>query len=206
MQEAIGCRVFSYSMYPFAFEMGGRNQKTQLVRSWCAGPGVEKGPPLDSERDVVLDEVVPMTLLKPPSLEDFSAPGVLAEAPPREISKGFPGDLGVLPEPKDANAPEPRPKALDAPVVGDARAPGVVMGLKGLDLPPCEELSPPNRLEKVLRPEGLSPWALLPEVDRESLVELRVGSGLVSRRGRGGRRRSHLLRRLHRLSMEKSGV
>lgn len=79
--------------------------------------------------------------------------------------------MGVLPEPKEANAPEPRPKALDAAVVGDARAPGVVTELKGLDLP-CEELSPPYRLDKVLRPEGLSPWALVPEVDKDSFVEL----------------------------------
>lgn len=89
-----------------------------------------------------------------------------------------------MPDPKDANAPEPRPKALDAPLVGDARPPpGVVMELKGLDLP-CEELSPPNRFEKALRPEGLSPWALLPEVDSESLVELcrRVRFSVIARK------------------------
>lgn len=40
--------------------------------------------------------------------------------------------FGVLAEPKDAKAPDPRPKALDAPPVGDVKPPGVV--LKGLAL------------------------------------------------------------------------
>ena len=98
--------------------------------------------------------------------------GVLAAAP-KAASIGFPGVLGVLAEPKEAKAPDPSPKALDAP--GEARPAGVVMELKGF-LPPCEELSPPNRLAKGVRPEGEeeSFWELLllPWVDSESLLEL----------------------------------
>ena len=59
----------------------------------------------------------------------------------------MPGVLGVLAEdPKDANAPDPSPKAEDAPVVGEATV-VVVKGeipLKGFDLPLVEP-SPPNR-------------------------------------------------------------
>lgn len=88
--------------------------------------------------------------------------------------------MGVFAEPKDAKAPEPRPKALDAPVVGEAREepPGVVaaVALKGSFLP-WEEVAPPNLLEK--EPEPLRaesppvdvevPWL---GVERESLPEL----------------------------------
>lgn len=51
--------------------------------------------------------------------------------------------------PKDAKAPEPRPKALDAPTVGDDMAGDANgMELKGLDFP-WEEVSPPYRLPGV---------------------------------------------------------
>lgn len=62
-------------------------------------------------------------------------------------SKAEPGVLGVFAEePKDAKAPEPSPNAVEAPVVGEANAPGVSggMALNGF-LPPCEE-SPGYRL------------------------------------------------------------
>ena len=135
---------------------------------------------LDSVSEA-LDAGFPITLPpRPPSRADFSVEGVLAAAP-RAASNGFPGDLGVLAEalPNDAKAPEPRPKALDAPPVGDASAPpGVVVALKGLDFP-CEELSPPNRFEKLacparcaLRAKEPSPWPPDPEVLRERLLEL----------------------------------
>jgi len=64
-------------------------------------------------------------------------------------SKAVPGVFGVfVAEPKEANAPEPRPKAVEAPVVGDATVPLVKgeIALKGLDLLPWEEVSPPKRL------------------------------------------------------------
>lgn len=76
---------------------------------------------------------------------------------PMAASNGLPGVLGVLAEPKEAKAPEPRPKAFVADVVGDARLvpPGVVAELKEF-LVPCEDSGPPNLLEKEpLRPESL---------------------------------------------------
>ena len=59
-------------------------------------------------------------------------------------SKAVPGVLGVfVAEPKEAKAPEPRPKAPEAPVVGE-EIPLVFKGvtaLKGL-LRPCEDVLP----------------------------------------------------------------
>lgn len=133
--------------------MGGRNQNTQLSRSrWTDAPDVLA----ESSREA-LDATRPTDLpAKPPSFADFSAPGVLTAAP-KDDSKGFPVALGVFAEPKEAKAPDPRPKAFDAPPVGDAKPPpGVVMELKGLVFW-SEELSPPIRLKELLRPEGLSP-------------------------------------------------
>lgn len=138
--------------------MGGRNQNTQpLRRGWefadadappLAPAAAVAAPVFDSALLPVVD-----LLPRPPSLADFSAVGVLAAAAPSEASKGFPGVLGVLAEPKEANAPDPSPNAVDA--LGETSAPGVVvMELKGLFLPPCDELSPPNRLAKEPRPEG----------------------------------------------------
>lgn len=76
--------------------------------------------------------------------------------------------MGVLVAPKDENAPVPRPKF--APPGEASPDPGVVTGLKGF-LPPCDELSPPNRLEEK---EGFrSPWPEL-EVERESLLVLLI--------------------------------
>jgi len=160
--------------------MGGRNQKTQLLRSWWFGAAktAEEDPAavlLDPASEA-FDAGFPITLLpKPPSRADFSAEGVLARGF-KDASKGFPGDLGVFADvlPNAAKAPEPRPKALEAPPVGDASAPpGVVMELNGLDFP-CEELSPPNRFENgALRPEGLSAWPPEPDVLRVRLLELR---------------------------------
>ena len=62
-------------------------------------------------------------------------------------SKAGPAVLGVLADdPNDANAPEPRPKAVEPPAVGDASPPAAMgdMVLNGLR-PPCDE-SPPVRL------------------------------------------------------------
>jgi hypothetical protein len=72
--------------------------------------------------------------------------GMLATAALK--SKAVPGVLGVLvAEPNEAKAPEPRPKAEEPPIVGEARALVVSggMALKGLR-PPCEDESPPKRL------------------------------------------------------------
>jgi hypothetical protein len=51
----------------------------------------------------------------------------LGTAEAMAVSKGLPDVLGVLADPNEANAPEPRPKALEAPLVGDTRPPGVVL-------------------------------------------------------------------------------
>ena len=75
------------------------------------------------------------------SLADFSAAGVFAPVttlPKSRLPPATPGVFGVLDgAPKDANAPEPRPKALDAPTVGDGMAGDASgMELNGLDFPP----------------------------------------------------------------------
>lgn len=77
----------------------------------------------------------------PRSLSCFSAVGVFA---PTILLKSSapPGVLGAFEDPKDAKAPDPRPNALAAPAVGEAR--DVVDGdieLKGFLLL-CEEASP----------------------------------------------------------------
>lgn len=55
------------------------------------------------------------------SLVFFSAVGVFAAPPTALKSKAPPGVFnGVFAEPKEANAPEPRLNALDAPTVGEA--------------------------------------------------------------------------------------
>jgi hypothetical protein len=198
---AMGCNVFSYSINPFALEMGGRNQNTQLLRSgWVNGPAGRAAAfptsPNEASEAGLLIALPPKT----PSFADFSAVGVFAAAP-KVASNGFPGDLGVLAEPNEANAPEPRAKALDAAPIGDARLPpGVVTELS--ECFPCDVLSPPNRLTEGLRPDGLS-W---PEpVERESLLELPQGVLELGRRTTmGWRNLTHLARRLHRLSMKTS--
>ena len=130
---------------------------------------------LDSESDA-LDAGLPIALLASASLPaDLSpAPGVFA--PPSAASKGLPGVFGVLPDPKDANAPEPSPNALDAPPPPPGEATlGVGTLLKGFVLP-CDELSPPKRLleKEALRlvvPASAPFWL----VAKESLFELRRG-------------------------------
>lgn len=119
--------------------------------------------------------------------------GMLATAALK--SKAVPGVLGVLvAEPNEAKAPEPRPKAEEPPIVGEARALVVSggMALKGLR-PPCEDESPPKRLvvaEKVRAGGswGWSTWA----VERESLLVLGESGQSVSRAA-GGEQRAGLL-------------
>jgi len=92
-------------------------------------------------------------------------------------SKAVPGVFGVFEaEPKDANAPEPRPKAVEADV-GDATA-LVVRGdivLKGFERPWDEVSPPPKRFELEKVRVG---WSLLLSLrsgfmERESLLVLR---------------------------------
>lgn len=148
----------------------------------------------------------------------FFSAGVVGAAAGAAVvlkSKAVPGVLGVLlAEPNEAKAPEPRPKAEEPPVVGDARAPGVKgeMALKGLR-PPCEEVSPPKRfaVAENVRVGGWSDGASDGAVDNESLLVLQ---GAVSRvlwrcgeRRRGaegeaaGSGRTYLERRVQRFSL-----
>jgi hypothetical protein len=130
---AIGCKVFSYSTKPFDLEIGGRNQNTQLCLNECVGGGVAD---FESVRDA-------FEVLVPRSLICFSTVGVLAAAPTTLLkSSAPPGVFGVLEDPKDAKAPDPKPKALAAPAVGEARE--LVEGLIALKgfLLLCEDESP----------------------------------------------------------------
>lgn len=89
-------------------------------------------------------------------------------------SKALPGVLGVFAEePKEANAPEPSPKAFDAPADGEETPVerGEDMALKGLDRP--WELSGPKRFDECVRgSSGRELPSLSPAVDRDSLFAL----------------------------------
>lgn len=131
-------------------------------------------------------------------------------------SKAVPGVFGVLvAEPNDAKAPEPRPKAVEAPEVGEdmlAVARGG-MALKGLDLPPCEELPLPKRLALEKSRVGCSVlfslWSVL-FIDRESLEVLKARSASGSQDVRqsvdwaAGGGRAHFERRVQRFSLSLS--
>jgi hypothetical protein len=124
-------------MYPFAFEIGGRNQNTQPFFSVCFdGPAF-----LASFKEAL--EAFCADLESPASFALFSADGVFAPLTTLPKSRVPPGVFGVLDgAPNDANAPEPRLNAWDAPAVGDGMA-GDVRGieLNGLTFP-CEDESP----------------------------------------------------------------
>lgn len=80
----------------------------------------------------------------------FSAAGD-GEAKELPKSRDAAGVFGVFADdPKDANAPDPSPKAEEAPEVGEVMlgADKGAIELKGLDLP-LDELSPPKRLAAV---------------------------------------------------------
>lgn len=82
-------------------------------------------------------------VLVPKSLNGFSAVGVFAP-PPTMLPKSsvLPGVFGALELPNEANAPVPRPKAPDAPAVGDERdVPEGDIALKGFFVL-CDEVSP----------------------------------------------------------------
>lgn len=100
---------------------------------------------------------------------------------PMAISKGLPGVLGALPAaPNDANAPDPRPNALEPPPVGEARPlPGVVAE-NGLGFP-WDEVGPPLRRaeardEKSLAAVEESVWL----VARDRLLVLNARNRQVS--------------------------
>ena len=117
-----------------------------------------------------------------PSFPGFSA-AVGVELPK---SRDVPGVRGVLvDEPNDANAPEPKPKAEEAPLVGEATF-VVVRGAMPLNELPFE-LSPPKRFAGWYErdPSDLfDSFELLLElfVDSASLLELGKISLVVSHR------------------------
>ena len=118
--------------------MGDRYHTIQVFLSECS----DEAP----DDLLVRDDDDPLALMSPSfasSLFCLSA-AVGVELPK---SRDVPGVRGVFPEdPKDANAPEPSPKAEDAPLVGEVIADVVsgAMPLNGLLLL-LNEPSPPKR-------------------------------------------------------------
>lgn len=165
-------------MKPWALEMGGRYQKDHASFSgWTLAAREEEdadaAEALFSAMGAMLEEVEEP--LETMGLADASFATVVVVLDPTEPraaeSNGLPPDLGVLAEPNDAKAPDPRPNALDAPLVGDTRPPTGV--LKWLDLEP----SPPWRFDKEvpLRGESCADEPLAPiDVASESLPLLYV--------------------------------
>lgn len=140
-------------------EIGGRYQKVHESLRVCIA---ELEAALISEMEAILG-ARPMVL---PSFTPVFATGA---AEPIAVSKGFADDLGVLAEPKLANAPDPRPKAPEAPV-GEVNPPPGVVALKGPFFAE-EGASPPVRREKEAFFEESE---LLFPVLRESLLVLGV--------------------------------
>ena len=111
-------------------DVGGRYHTTQVDLSGCSGTTVEDLLARDDE-DARVFTLSP--LLSFP--ESFSRLSTELELKSRAV----PGDLGgLVDDPKDANAPEPSPKAEEAPAAGEFPLLVVVEGdmvLKGFDLP-----------------------------------------------------------------------
>lgn len=173
--------------------VGGRYQTTQV---YVSGHATEKSGGADDTEvfsgmvgvDMDSFRMLLTTLLTGLSFFSDGVAGELADMAADLKSKAVPGVFGVLvADPKEAKAPEPRPKAVEPPVVGDASPPGVngEMALKGFR-PPCDE-SPPKRLVVgKVRCGGSDLSALCSEcdIDRESLLVL--GGCCQSRSETGG--------------------
>lgn len=152
-----------------------------MTQVYLSGQGTlgSKGPAetlLSSEAAVDMEAFrgTLVTLLVVFSFFSLGVMGVAAAPLPQ--SKALPGVFGVLAaDPNDAKAPDPRPKALEPPVVGEFK-PGPVRGeiaLNGFARPPWDDVSPPKRFEvENVRVGGsfLSPW--WSDMDRDSLLVL----------------------------------
>lgn len=144
--------------------MGGRYQTIQVAFKECSLIVVVEL--VSREEEEVLDFILPV--------DDESSPVSrlsLEDAEPK--SKAVPGVLGVfVAEPNEANAPDPRPNAFEAPAEGDDRPPvRGEMALKGFDRP-CE-LSGPKRFDEWVRDSsGLELTSLSLLVDRDNLLAL----------------------------------
>lgn len=157
--------------------MGGRYQITQVYFNGQGAVGSSGAAEMDvsSEGAVDTDSLRVLLIVLVPGFSFFS-PGVTGVTPEMAAdlkSKAVPGVLGVLAEdPKEAKAPDPRPKAEEPAVVGEARPLPVKgeMVLKGF-FPPCDESPAPMRrdAENVrVGASGLSLW----DMDKESLLVL----------------------------------
>ena len=149
-------------------EVGGRYHTIQVDFKVCS----------DSTLDNLLlpEELVVLSLFSG-TADSLAVSLFSAVAEELVISRDVPGVLGVFAEdPKDAKAPDPSPKADDAPLVGEATVLVVkgAMPLKGVL--PLAVPSPPNRfVAEYGRDESGLEFSLLPlvlDVDRESLLEL----------------------------------
>ena len=163
-------------------EVGGLYQITQLCFKGQGNPGSTDEPLRTGSSVIVLVAIFwDVEAVFPPSCLSFLSMGVTgADAPPAALlkSNAVPGVLGVLvADPNEAKAPDPNPKADDAPPVGE-ETPAVVKGamlLKGFARLPCELWLVSARLDEEyprgelsLRGSWFSPWA----VEREILLEL----------------------------------
>ena len=128
-------------------------------------------------------------------------------------SKAVPGVLGVLvAEPKEANAPEPKPKAVDAPEVGDAMLPVANggMALKGLDLPPWDDVPPLKRVRGGCSLLGsLCSDGFMERESLEVLQEAKISMAAWKCSGQKAigmrrEREAHFERRVHRFSLSRS--
>jgi hypothetical protein len=152
---------------------------------------------------------------EPKSLNCFSAVGVLVDPPttlPKSSAPPAPGVFGPFELPNEAKAPEPNPKALDAPAVGEDKddAEGD-MELKGFFVL-CEEVSPGLLPRANPRAGGSPPLKVDPfvvgfPVDSESLLELyRTWIRSAQRKRHCGNEvgtKTYFERRVHRLSITK---
>lgn len=138
----------------------------------------------------------------PASFSRFSAPEVEA-FPKLPASREVPGVLGVLTEdPKEANAPEPRPNAEDAPfgvgeemfvvLRGDIPLNGLVLPPPAVSLPKRFTVGYARAVSVLLRSLLLAEF----EVDRESLLELLVS---LSRGNTAEEHATYMERRCQRL-------
>lgn len=161
--------------------VGGRYQTVHVCLSGHGVAGSNGAEGSGASSGMVAVDVDSLCALFTVLLTDFSllsvgVAGDVAAIAADLKSKALPGVLGVLAEePKDAKAPEPRPNAVEPPVVGDARPPGVKGGiaLKGFR-PPCDE-SPANRfVDEKERWWGSDLSEALSEcdMDKESLLVL----------------------------------
>jgi len=185
-------------MYTVDFVIGGRYQKTQLFLSECDDCEFAD---LLSVREAFEPFSVKLHT-DPESFEllsvfGFPAPAILPK------SRAFPGDFGVFAAPKEAKAPDPKPNAPEAPMVGDARAPVEGdMELKGFDFV-CEGVSPPWRFTPEKLREVWSVDPVLPvvlAVLSDSLLELEFLC-ISSLKSRGTQENAYFERRVHKLSI-----